>query len=401
MLYTSILLNFLVSLLLIKYQWKLNKGVIYLFIIMITVNVRQISLLLLNQHSHSHELALLFLHLDPLICLMGPAVIYYFFSLVKGKMEADNKILLFIIPVLLTFINLLPYYGIPFSEKIVFIQKVQSSHSVDFIPYPYLFLNLSVQRTCIAIYNLLCELYIVYCLVRLIRVNGVSLPLKSLMKNLLLILSISILSFAFLIFHYRFKWEILPNFSNGKIHSDDFYYLFTLLLPISFFILPTWLYGMTYSFSFDRSNATYLTKNLKNADQINTAKKSFNKSDDLDRILEYIKSEKPFLNFDFSIHDISGALKLPQIRVSNSFNNHLKIPFPAYRNMCRIEHFLTIYENNMFPNYSIEGLAKESGFQTKSSFYAAFKSVHNMTPMEYISKINQKSKENFQVKLLK
>jgi hypothetical protein len=38
--------------------------------------------------------------------------------------------------------------------------------------------------------------------------------------------------------------------------------------------------------------------------------------------------------------------------------------------MCRIEHFLTIYENNMFPNYSIEGLAKESGFQTKSSFYA-------------------------------
>lgn len=96
---------------------------------------------------------------------------------------------------------------------------------------------------------------------------------------------------------------------------------------------------MTYSFSFDRSNATYVTKNLKNADQINTTKKSFSKSDDLDRILEFIKSEKPFLNFDFSIHDISGALKLPQIRVSNSFNNHLKIPFPAYRNMCRIEHF--------------------------------------------------------------
>jgi AraC-like DNA-binding protein len=106
----------------------------------------------------------------------------------------------------------------------------------------------------------------------------------------------------------------------------------------------------------------------------------------LDRILEYIKSEKPFLNFDFSIHDISGTLKLPQIRVSNSFNNQLKIPFPSYRNMCRIEHFLNLYENNTFPNYSIEGLARESGFQTKSSFYSAFKSVHNMTPMEYISK---------------
>lgn len=152
MLYTSILLNFLVSLLLIKYQWKLNKGVIYLFIIMITVNVRQISLLLLNQHSHSHELALLFLHLDPLVCLMGPAVIYYFFSLVKGKIEADNKILLFIIPALLTFINLLPYYGIPFSEKIVFIQKSSIFSFRRFYSFPIFVFKLVCAK------NLYCHL---------------------------------------------------------------------------------------------------------------------------------------------------------------------------------------------------------------------------------------------------
>lgn len=385
MLYTSIFLNFLVSLLLIKYQWKLNKGVIYLFIILISVNIRQITLLLLNQASHTRELAFLFLHLDPFVCLMGPAGIYYYFSLIKGKMEIDFKIILFCIPAFLTFINLYPYFGIPFNQKLFFIGQVQSTHNVDLIPFPYLFLDLSLQRTCIAIYNLICELYIVYSLIKMIRAKGISPAFGSLMKNLLLILSFSILSFAFLIFNYRFKLDIFPNASNGTFEAKDFYYLFSLVLPLSFFVVPTWLYGIN-STSFAKPNNTNKNKYLNNKDHVINDKKSFSKSDDLDRILEYIKSEKPFLNFDFSIHDISGALKLPQIRVSNSFNNQLKIPFPAYRNMCRVEHFLNLYESNTFPNYSIEGLARESGFQTKSSFYAAFKSVHNMTPMQYIAK---------------
>jgi len=385
MLYTSIFLNFLVSLLLIKYQWKLNKGVIYLFVILITVNIRQITLLLLNQTSYTQELAFLFLHLDPFVCLLGPSVIYYFFSLTKGKIQLDFKIFLFFIPTILTFINLLPYYGIPFNQKLLFISQVQSTHTVDLIPYPYLFLNLSLQRTWIAIFNLLCQLYIVYCLINITRTKGISPAFGALMKNLLLILSISILSFAFLIFHYRFKLDIFPNYSNGIIEAKDFYYLFTLIPPLSFFVVPTWLYGIN-SPSFIKSNTTDQNKYFNNKNHLINAKKSFSKSEDLDRILDYIKSDKPFLNFDFSIHDISGTLKLPQIRVSNSFNNQLKIPFPAYRNMCRIEHFLNLYESNAFPNYSIEGLARESGFQTKSSFYSAFKSIHNMTPMEYIAK---------------
>lgn len=39
---------------------------------------------------------------------------------------------------------------------------------------------------------------------------------------------------------------------------------------------------------------------------------------------------------------------------------------------------------------SIEGIAIHSGFKTKSAFYAAFKSVYNMTPTEWIEK-NQKN----------
>jgi AraC-like DNA-binding protein len=35
---------------------------------------------------------------------------------------------------------------------------------------------------------------------------------------------------------------------------------------------------------------------------------------------------------------------------------------------------------------SIEGIAMQSGFKTKSAFYAAFKSEYKMTPTEWIEK---------------
>jgi AraC-like DNA-binding protein len=42
--------------------------------------------------------------------------------------------------------------------------------------------------------------------------------------------------------------------------------------------------------------------------------------------------------------------------------------------------------NDEHKSMSIEGIAMQSGFKTKSSFYSAFKSVYNMTPTEWIAK---------------
>jgi AraC-like DNA-binding protein len=96
--------------------------------------------------------------------------------------------------------------------------------------------------------------------------------------------------------------------------------------------------------------------------------------------------KKPYLNANFSIHDVSRELNIPHLRVSNSFNKQLETSFPEYRNKLRVAYAVNLLQENAHFQMSIEGIAFQSGFKNKSSFYAAFRTVYQMTPTEWISK---------------
>ena len=108
------------------------------------------------------------------------------------------------------------------------------------------------------------------------------------------------------------------------------------------------------------------------------------KSTDLDRILAYIESEKPYIKTQFSLHDVSHALNIPHNRVTHCFNKQLKVPFPAYRNKLRIEYATSLLRSGAHLTMSIEGIAEQSGFNSKSIFYKTFKEEHGMTPIDWI-----------------
>jgi AraC-like DNA-binding protein len=109
-------------------------------------------------------------------------------------------------------------------------------------------------------------------------------------------------------------------------------------------------------------------------------------SADLDRIIQYMKMKKPYLKNNFSAHDVSRELNIPHLRVSTSFNKRLEMTFPEYRNKLRVAYAVNLLEENAQSHMSIEGIAIQSGFKNKSSFYAAFRAVYHMTPTEWISK---------------
>ena len=110
------------------------------------------------------------------------------------------------------------------------------------------------------------------------------------------------------------------------------------------------------------------------------------KTEDLDRILTYFETKKPCLNANFSIHDLSRALNIPQIRISTCFNKQIKIPFPTYRNQFRIKLAVQMFREQKHFQMSIEGISKQSGFKTLSAFYAAFRAEYKMTPTEWLEK---------------
>jgi AraC-like DNA-binding protein len=165
--------------------------------------------------------------------------------------------------------------------------------------------------------------------------------------------------------------------------SSDIMYLSTLFLPVSFFVFPSWLYGSGSSSSIlDKLKEIWYTIARVSTDGISAKPE---KSADLDRIVQYMEMKKPYLNANFSIHDVSRELNIPHLRVSNSFNKQLETSFPEYRNKLRVAYAVNLLQENAHFQMSIEGIAFQSGFKNKSSFYAAFRTVYQMPPTAWIS----------------
>lgn len=102
------------------------------------------------------------------------------------------------------------------------------------------------------------------------------------------------------------------------------------------------------------------------------------------RILAYLNNEKPYLSESFSKHDISRSLDIPQNVVTDCFSKVLKIPFPVLRNQLRVEFAINMFKNSDHVKTTIAGIAIESGFKNRSTFYKAFKEVTKMSPIEWI-----------------
>lgn len=389
MVYTSLLLVFIVSLLLLLNHWHQNKGIAYLVIIIIGFGLRQTTLLVLNTSREPLLLASLIAHIDPLIALIGPSLIYYFKSVVKGKIVWDKALFLLSIPALLCVINLMPYFAIPFENKVAYFRLA----SVNRPSLAYLFLLTNYQQSLTMIFNLGCLTYGLRYLIKAKAGNGTYLKKKIsvLISRILAIIPINILPNLLVVILLALKSKQLGkiDFANPSVLNDQFLFFLTLLLPLSLFLIPSWLYNEKDPLSF-LENFVLAYKNVGNEKAKFSAEDSFEKSSDLDRIISYIEAEKPYIRTAFSLHDISHVLNIPHNRVATCFSKQLKMAFPSYRNKLRIEYATDLLRSGTHLTTSIEGIAEMSGFKSKSIFYKIFKEEHGTTPTDWI-------KENLEI----
>lgn len=389
MLYTSLIMLLIVCLLFLLNHWHQNKGIVYLVFAILVFSLKQTTLLVLNTSRDSLVLASLIAHLDPMHALVGPFIIYYFKSMVKGEFVWDKTFLWLSIPAILTVINLLPYYSIPFENKVDYFKMA----AINRPPLAHLFLHTNYLLSVTMLFNLGCIVYGIRFLKKMNAVNGIYIKKKVnvLINRILVIIPINIipnLALAILLIS-KSKQIGKIDFVNPEQLPNQFLFFLTLLMPLSFFLIPSWLYNerdpMSFLEYFVLTWKRMFTDNAKFS-----AEDTFEKSSDFERILSYIEIEKPYVKTQFSLHDISQALNIPHNRVTTCFNKQLKVAFPAYRNKLRIEHATHLLKSGTHLNMSIEGIAEMSGFKSKSIFYKTFKAEYGTTPIDWI-KENLKS----------
>jgi len=384
MAYTSLFLTFLVSFILLINYWTVNKGIVYLVVAILGVSIRQLIALLLNRNGDASTLATLYLNFDPFILLIGPTIFFYFKSVIKGELVINYTLIFHLIPAFLVLLNTFPYFFVSFTEKISFIEQLQIHQNALPNPFPYLIASYRIQRFFIPAINLSYAFYTIYYVLK-IKKSG-TIYIKKKMDRILKhgITTLMIFFIFTLVFYLYLYLQDLPNFntivSEGVMKS--FFYGYSLLIPVCFFLFPSWLYG-------DKEGQNLLKRfllALKIAFQPgpDNDDPDFSKSADLDRILLYLEQNKPYLKENFSLHDLSIALNIPDVRVTNCFNKQLGTSFPIYRNKRRIEHATKLLQDGAHVTTSIEGIASKSGFKSKTAFYSAFKAEYGLNPMEWI-----------------
>ncbi len=105
-----------------------------------------------------------------------------------------------------------------------------------------------------------------------------------------------------------------------------------------------------------------------------------------------MENEKPFLNKDFSLTTFSKKLQLSNTVLSNLLNNHLNTSFNDFTNKYRVDEVKDKLKKGSDSNFTIESIAKDAGFKSKTTFYRAFYKFTSQTPKEYILKIRNEKK---------
>lgn len=117
----------------------------------------------------------------------------------------------------------------------------------------------------------------------------------------------------------------------------------------------------------------------KNSDLFKKHEEDFHKIDD------YVSSNQRFLDAYISMESLAEELGMSTSHFSKVINSISKQNFSDYINSYRVEQAKELLSDKEFENYTIIAIGLECGFNSKSTFYTAFKKFTSLTPTEYRS----------------
>ncbi len=166
---------------------------------------------------------------------------------------------------------------------------------------------------------------------------------------------------------------------------------FRIVLPVTpvfvysmmlFFVYVFSIYGLIQKSVYVEPTNNKHSKEKYKKSSLTESKKSIIKK----LILDYFNKEKPYLNPDFDLTELSKEINIPKYQITEVLNVEIGKNFFQFVNEYRVEEVKKQLSDKK-NLYSIEAIGYECGFSSKSSFYTVFKKVTGVTPSDYKSKL--------------
>ena len=168
----------------------------------------------------------------------------------------------------------------------------------------------------------------------------------------------------------------------GHLFKKGFYKIYPLWIGMSILI-----YWIGYSailqkhlYKERKEIRTLIKEKIKPKSQTITKK---NNSKLYTKITNWILENELYLNPNLNLDIITKEFKISNSYLSQIFNTHSALNFNDYINQLRVKEVEQMLKNKDYEMYTILAIGLESGFNSKSSFYAAFKKFTKQTPAQY------------------
>lgn len=302
----------------------------------------------------------------PLLFCMGPFYYFYCRALTDSYYKINFKSFLNFIPALVVLLMMLPFYIMADELKVQFIENISQNGVIKIPAEQLIFMGAHVIQTSIYIFVSYKFIYKKENEVK--KFSSDSIVIKNLewLKKFSLCFSIYFLLYLILVL-------ILVFIDSYQFEID---YSMLLIMAASIYVLS--YISLTH---FD------LFRNIETAEsQKNEKIKSKDKFPGLkEKLLEYMKSEKPYLKNDLKISDLASGLSVPAYQLSQLINDEFSVNFYDFINKYRIEDAKNLLVDETY-NYKILAIAYEVGFNSKATFNRVFKKITSFTPSEYKEK---------------
>lgn len=103
----------------------------------------------------------------------------------------------------------------------------------------------------------------------------------------------------------------------------------------------------------------------------------------VEKLVNYMETEKVYRQANLTLTQFAEIVAIPKHRLSQVINEKLGCNFLEFLNQYRVQEAQEKLKDATFQHQSILEIGKQSGFNSKATFYAAFKKYTHTSPGNY------------------
>lgn len=108
-------------------------------------------------------------------------------------------------------------------------------------------------------------------------------------------------------------------------------------------------------------------------------------------IEDHLQSDQLYLDSSFSLMKLSAITGLSLPFLSTFINAEYGMNFNEFINQYRIAHFKNLIDKPAYKNLTLEAIAFQSGFKSRTTFVRSFTKVCKCSPREYYKNLKTRS----------